>query len=119
MNNMKAWENHNGPDPKKKPTPEEQNDGDNKLPLKQQDDAEEDEETVGSGLDESEFDQYDDDGGDDDFRDQLKTTEPVKEEKDKKEKTEMEGNRESLNGVEGTDTHITNAEEEIVNKKGQ
>jgi hypothetical protein len=97
-------------DPKKgvndKPAEEQQFDKKNK-PLKPE--VEQEEEELDLELDDAEFDEYDEDGGDEDFKDSA----------EKKETVEDQDAIENLDGIEGTNTHITNSEEEIVNKKGQ
>ncbi|MGZ3900680.1 MAG: hypothetical protein ACXVNM_03225 [Bacteroidia bacterium] len=120
---MKPGEDKDKKDPKKGNTkhPAEKQQREKKdQPTKQDDSNEDDENAFDEGLDDPEFDEFDENGGDDDFRDQLKKAEPQKEEKDTAGDAELvEEKEESLKGIEGTDHHITNVEEEIVNKKGQ
>lgn len=67
-----------------------------------------------NNLDDPEFDQFDENGGDEDFSDQLKETTTEGE-----NKTEKEEEASDLKGIEGVVPEITNASENVVNKKGQ
>lgn len=67
--------------------------------------VERDEDELDLELDDPEFDEYDEDGGDEDFKDAVKTH-------------SLSNTNNSVDGIEGAESHITNVEKEIVNKKG-
>ncbi|MBA3665359.1 MAG: hypothetical protein H0W61_14275 [Bacteroidetes bacterium] len=116
---------YSDPDPKKgindKPAEEQQLEEDQK-PVKQpgvESDESDDENALDEGLDDAEFDEFDENGGDEDFRDQLKTSEKNERGESKTVDEEMKERVESLDGIEGATFNITNLNGEIVNKNGQ